>query len=94
LYFLQLTEGAQIINAMQVVGMGVRIQDRINTLHVLAQGLLAQIRPSINQYGLTGWQSNDCRAARTPVPRVLRQTGIAVATNNRGSGTGADAQHD
>lgn len=81
---------AQIVDAVQMVGMGVGVKHRIDRLHLRRDHLLTKIRAGIDDDSCPAAIRADLLhhegGARAPVPGVVRVAGTPVAVDARHAG--------
>jgi len=82
LFVLDLAKPPQIVEAEDVVGVGVGINDRIQSGDILAQALKPVIGRGVNLEGCVGC-AEQRRGAKAFVPHILGATNPALAANNR-----------
>src|SRR5689334_6651565 len=78
-------ERANVVEAEDVIGVTVGDQNGVETFESEAQRLLAKIGGGIDEDGLAR-VFDDHRNAQTFVARIVRGTGLTLATNRRHAG--------
>ncbi len=87
-----IAEWAKVVDAEDVVGVGMGIEDRIDLRDVLANGLLAKIGGGVNEHRLTAELEQDRRAG-SAIVRIGRMADRAAAPNGGHAHRCAAAQH-
>ena len=77
-----LREDPQIVQPEQMVGVLVRIEDRVNQADVLAEQLRSQVGGRVDEQIALG-QSEDDAASRSPVLQIGVPAGFAAAPDDR-----------
>jgi len=85
-------EGAHVIEAHHVIGVGVSEDDGIEVCDFSAQGLGTEIRRGVDQDVAAG-VADEHRGAKPLVARVAGSADLAIATERRDADTGAGAEH-
>ena len=85
---------AQIIDAVAVIGMVMRPEDRIHLADPVRQQLRAQVGRGVDQDPLSRLVLDDDRNARTPVARFVRVAFAPVVADPRHAGRRAGAEHE
>src|SRR5260221_11957127 len=75
-------EGANIVEAENVIGVGVREEDGVKALKADAKGLLAEVRRRVNDDVLAIAGEKQGRA-ETIIARILRSANAAIAAERR-----------
>src|ERR1039457_7073149 len=75
-------KAAQIVDAIDMIGMGMGEEDGIDMHDLLAQGLLAKVGGGVHQNVPTVVPDKQ-RSSRSVIPRILRRTGRACAADHR-----------
>jgi hypothetical protein len=88
----EVVQRAHVVDAVHVVGVGVRVDDRIEPLDARLQALVAQIGRGIDQHLRRPLLQED-RAALAPVARLVGAADRAVAADHRHAGGRAAAEH-
>ena len=88
----QIVDGAEIVDAVDMVSVGVGVEQCVDLADAGVQALPAQVRAGIDQDALTPCLDEDGTAAAT-VARVGRAADGAVAADLRHARGGAAAQH-
>jgi hypothetical protein len=83
----------QIIQTKNVVGVFVRVQNRVGDADLFAQQLLSQVRWCVNQY-IARRQAQYQTATSAAITRVIAGADSAVATNGWHADRGASAKED
>src|SRR5262249_42508502 len=81
----QPVDGAKIIDSMQMIGMGMGQDDRVETVDLGGKQLLAQIGRGVDQHGLAAALDQQ-RGAAPAVARVRRVAGAPIGTDRRHAG--------
>src|SRR4051812_9469148 len=88
--------GPQVIDAMGMVGVRMRIKDGVEAVDLLAQRLLPEVGASVDDEALLraalAGNLPPERDAQSLVPGVLRQADLALAADDGHSGRGAAAE--
>ena len=90
--FVEEMKSAQVINAIDVVSVGMAEKYGIDAANLLAQSLRSQVGGRIDQNGMIVI-TNQQRCACPLVPWVIRPADRAAAANHGNSGGGATAQN-
>src|SRR5689334_9633502 len=85
-------EAAQVIDTVDMVGMGMGEEDRVDSADSLTECLTAQIGGGVHQ-DVPVVVSNEQRCPRATVPDVIRGADPAVASDHRHTG-GCPAPQD
>ena len=88
----QIVDGAEIVDAVDMVSVGVGVEQCVDLADAGIQALLAQVGAGVDQDALTPCLDEDGAAAAT-VARVGRAADGAVAADLRHARGGAAAQH-
>ena len=89
-HFLVIVEGAHVVEAQDVVGVGVRVEDGVDAGDVGAQGLGAEVGRGVDQHIFAGVLHQHGRAEAV-VARICGGAGGAGAADGGDSRAGARA---
>ncbi len=81
-------EGTQVVEAEDVVGVGVGEQHGVDAFDLGVEGLLTEVRPGVNDDDAFA-VANDDGGAQTAVARVRGPADFAVAPDGGNADTGA-----
>ena len=84
-------ETPHVVQAHDVVGVGVRKYHRVDAIHIIGDALKPQFRRRIHQHAHLPVGDHH-RRTRAPVVRIGRSADVALAPDHRHPGTGAGAQ--
>ncbi len=84
-----------IVEPHQMVGVRVRVDDRVDAPHVVAQRLRPEVRRRVHEHAEAVVEVDDDRRARSRVARIVRPADLAIAADHRDAvrRPGAEKQH-
>src|SRR5581483_4642992 len=85
-------EGTNVVQPQNVIGVRVRVEDRVQAVQPGAQHLLAKIGRGVHHH-ITALILEQDRRAQALVARIGRRAHLAGASDGRDAGTGARAEH-
>jgi hypothetical protein len=83
----------QVVETEDMVGMLVRVKDRVHDADLLAKQLLAQIGRGVDEQVAAG-QPQNRTAPSTPVSWIWARANVAAAADHRHANAGAGAEQD
>ncbi len=90
---LHKVERAQIIQAQDVVGVGVGVENGVDMLDAVMECLVAEIRTAIDENSFFA-QAKENRRTQPFVPRIAGSTYFAAAADHGNAGAGSGAENE